>query len=443
MNDMSKLKPPYDEDAEKSILSCMIIDRDALIKTLDIIEEDDFYIPAHRTIFLSCKTLFERSEPVDFITVKTDLTKKKLIQQIGGEKTLNNIFETLPITTNVDYYAKIIKESSTRRKIITLSSDFVQLGMNEILKIEDILDDLESKIFNISQTNKVAQFADIKDIIMDVTDKIENPSDELLKGLQTGFSGLDDLLGGFYPGDLIIIAARPSVGKTAIMLEIARYMSVVIKKRLAIFSLEMSKEQLAQRLIALQSEINLMNIKMGNLSTRERDVFYAAADDIYQADIFIDDTPGQHINEIKSKIRKFNLKNKLDAIFIDYLQLLKGRNTENRALEVSEISQGLKNIGKEIGVPVIALSQLNRAVESRTDRKPQLSDLRESGSIEQDADIVMFVHREAVFNRDIEEENKDKAELIVAKHRNGATGIINLQFVAEQAKFRDAPGDTN
>ncbi|MFW5720359.1 MAG: replicative DNA helicase, partial [Candidatus Dojkabacteria bacterium] len=304
------------------------------------------------------------------------------------------------------------------------------------------VDEVEKRIFSISQQSKNKGFSHIKDVLMEATQRLEEQQNdpEALKGIGSGFSGLNDILGGFHKGDLVIIAARPSVGKTSFMLELARYMSINLKKKIAIFSLEMGKEQLADRMLSLQSGLNLMDVRMGTLDGNKYQQYTEAMGELYDADILIDDIPGQHIMEIRSKCRKLDLEIGVDAVFIDYLQLLHGTSRSkdsSRALEVTEISQGLKNLARELRVPVVALSQLNRSVESRNDRRPQLSDLRESGSIEQDADVVMFLHREAMYNRDLEESEKDKAEVIIAKHRNGAVGIAQMRFIAEQAKYVD------
>jgi replicative DNA helicase len=434
-------KPPYDLDAEKSVISSILIDRDALIKAAEMIQKIDFYDPVHQTIYDCCIQLFEQSSAVDIVTVKSFLSKNNLLQQAGGEQYLYDLLAILPLTTNIEYYSKIIKEASLRRRIIGISADLVGMGMDETKKIDEIIDEVEKRIFSISSKSTNKGFVHIKNVIMENTERYEelqkNPGG--IRGIPTGFEGLNNMLGGFHKGDLVIIAARPSVGKTAFMLDIARHMGVHEKKKVAVFSLEMGRDQLADRLIAMEGDVALMNIRMGNLYGEEEARYHEAMGLLYDADIFIDDTPGQHITELRTKCRRMDLEVGLDVIFVDYLQLLHAsRGKENnRALEVSEISKSLKNIGRELQVPVVALSQLNRSVESRNDRRPQLSDLRESGSIEQDADIVMFLHREAMYNRDMDEAEKDKAEIIIAKHRNGATGMLNLKFVGEQARYRD------
>lgn len=432
-------KPPYDLDAERNVLSSILIDRDALIKAAEILDEIDFYEPAHQVIYGGCKELFERSSAVDIVTLKSHLSKAKLLKKAGGSQYLYDLVSILPLTTNVEFYSNIIKEASLRRKIISMSSDLVGMGMDEGKKVEEIIDEVEKKIFQVAQKSKNKSFTHIRDILKDIDVKFEQlqGDDSKHKGISTGFPSLDKIVGGMHAGDLIIIAARPSVGKTAFMLEITRHVAVNLKKKTAIFSLEMSKDQLADRLASLQSGLNLFDIRMGNLEGASYQKFFDAIGELYEAEIFIDDIPGQFINDVRTKCRKLELDIGVDAIFVDYLQLLHAHGKgDNRALEVSEISQTLKNIARELKVPVIALSQLNRAVESRNDRTPQLSDIRESGSIEQDADMVIFLHRESRYKID-DESIKDKAQVIVAKNRNGSTGIIEMKFIGEQAKYVD------
>jgi len=443
-------QPPFDIEAERNVLASIMLDKEALIKAADILYPSDFYDPQNATIYEACLALFHASSAVDIVTVKAYISKNKLSKKAGSTKYLNDLVSILPMTTNVEFYSKLIKEASLRRKIISLSSDLVGLGMDETRKLEDIIDDIEKKVFQISESSNIKGFVHIKDVINELTERLENSESNLekLRGISTGFENLDKYIGGLHAGDLIIIAARPSVGKTAFMLEMIRHLSVKDKgrgkkglsKKIVVFSLEMGKDQLADRLLSLQSEIPLQEIRFGDLTGENYRKCSEAMAELYDSDIFIDDTPGQHISELRTKCRKWDMEVGIDAIFVDYLQLLQGRNKDNRAQEVSEISQGLKNIARELRVPLIALSQLNRSVESRNDRRPQLSDLRESGSIEQDADIVVFLHREAYYNKELEEGDKNKAEAIIAKNRNGATGIANMKFIDVCAKFVDGEG---
>lgn len=434
------LKPPFDIEAEKNVLASIMLDKEALIKAADILEPEDFYDPVYKIIYDAALKLFHNSNAVDVVTIKAYLSKNKLLKKLPTADFLNEIVSLLPMTTNVEYYSKIIKEASLRRKLISLSSDLVSLGMDESRELEDIIDDIEKRIFKISESANSKGFTHIKELLLEISERFEGVNKDLesLRGVSTGFRGVDKLLGGLHKGDLVIIAARPSVGKTAFMLEMVRNLAVNVKKKVLVFSLEMSKDQVADRLLSLQSGVGLMDIRMGNLEGRNWDKCKEAMDELYEADIYIDDTPGQHISELRTKCRKWDLEVGVDAIFVDYLQLLQGRTKDNRAQEVSEISQGLKNIARELRVPLIALSQLNRSIESRHDRRPQLSDLRESGAIEQDADIVIFLHREAYYNKELDESEKNKAEAIIAKNRNGATGIASLKFIDVCAKFVDA-----
>lgn len=434
------IKPPYDLDAEKNLLACIMLDKEALIKAADILQPGDFYEPSNQNIYEACLNLFHTSSAVDAVTVKTYLSKNKLLKKVGSAEYLNKVNSILPLTTNVEYYAKIIKEASLRRKVISMSSDLVGMGLDETRKLDDIIDDIEKKIFQISESSNTQSFVHIKDIINEITERFENPNADstVTRGLSSGFRNLDQYITGLKGGDLVILAARPSVGKTAFMLEMVRFMATDLKKKIAVFSLEMGSDQLGDRLLSLQSGVGLMDIRMGNMDGDSFQKCNDAMAQLYESDIFVDDKPGQHISEVRTKCRKWDVEVGIDAIFVDYLQLLQGRNKDNRAQEVSEISQGLKNIARELKVPLIALSQLNRSVESRNDRRPQLSDLRESGSIEQDADMVIFLHREAYYNKELEESEKNKAEAIVAKNRNGATGIASLKFLDYCAKFVDA-----
>lgn len=441
-------QPPCDLEAERNVLASIMLDKEALIKAADILHPSDFYDPQNAIIYKACLELYHSSNAVDIVTVKSYLSKNKLLKKAGSTKYINDLFSVLPMTTNVEFYAKLIKEASLRRKLISLSSELVALGMDEARRIEDIVDVVEKKVFQITESSSIKGFVHIKDVINEINERLEDAESnmEKLRGISTGFENLDKYIGGLHAGDLIIVAARPSVGKTAFMLEIIRHLSVKNKgggkkglgKKVVLFSLEMGRDQVADRLLSLQSEIPLQEIRFGNLDGENYIKCSEAMAELYESNIFIDDTPGQHISEIRTKCRKWDIEVGIDAIFVDYLQLLQGKNKDNRAQEVSEISQGLKNIARELKVPIIALSQLNRSIEARTDRRPQLSDLRESGSIEQDADIVIFLHRDAYYNKDLGEEDKSKAEAIIAKNRNGATGIANLRFIDLCAKFVDA-----
>lgn len=420
-------------DAEFNIISSILFDNEILNQFDNELLPDDFYHPLNKIIINVIMLLLQKQSPIDPISIKAELPKEQVTPEL--ENHLLTLTSSLPIVSSLKHHVKILKELSLRRKIIKFAINFSESASNPSQKIENILELAESELFSLSLSSSTREFVKVKDFIIEAAEKIISNQSNKVKGIESGFNSLDKLLGGFQKGDLVILAARPSVGKSSVMLEIARNAAIKSNQNIVIFSLEMSKEQILDRLLSLQSEINLMDIRMGQLT--DISAFQNAASELMETDIYIDDTPGLHINEIKSKVRKLNMKHKVDLILVDYLQLVQGSNKDNRALEVTEISQGLKNLAREIGTPVIALSQLNRSLESRADKRPQLSDLRESGSIEQDADIVIFIHREAVFNRDIDEVDKDKAEFIVAKHRNGATGSIPIRFIPEIAKFTD------
>jgi replicative DNA helicase len=342
----------------------------------------------------------------------------------------------VPTSAHAEEYGAIVKESATRRGLISASREITELAFNESVKMETVMDQSEKKIFDVAQSGTKSNFVHIKDLLKEAYERAERAdNDEAYLGISTGFKDLDDLLGGFQKSDLVILAARPSVGKTALALDMMRHAAMVEKKTVAFFSLEMSKTQIMDRLIGMQSGIPFWEIRTGRLSDKKLMKLADTMGEFGDTNIFIDDQAGQHINAIRTKARRLALEHGLDIIFVDYLQLMHGSNTESRTLEVTEISQGLKNIAKELNVPVIALSQLNRAIEQRQGRRPQLSDLRESGSIEQDADVVMFIDREETWNPDTE--NKGVGELIIAKHRNGPTGLIKLAFVNEIASFRN------
>ena len=433
---------PYDIEAEKVILASMLLDSEVFLSVYDVVKPDDFYDPVLRSIYEVIVKLHNEAKPIDVLSVKSYIKKRKGLRKILKTNFFEELVSFLPLSLNVEFYASVVKDCSTRRRLISLSNEILREALDESVELSDVLNDVEKKIFHISDNSISKKFIHIRDLIIEISKKFEGGKDrELFTGFSTGFKSVDNIIGGLHKGDLIIIAARPSVGKTAFMLEIVRNVAVKLKKRALIFSLEMSREQVADRLLSLQSEIPLVDIRMGNLDKNHWDRLYESMDILHKAEIFIDDFPGQNILEIRTKARKWHLDIGLDVIFVDYLQLLQGKNKDNRVQEVSEISQGLKNIARELGIPVVALSQLNRSVESRNNRRPQLSDLRESGSIEQDADIVIFLHRESYYNHDIDESEKYKTEAIVSKNRNGATGIANLKFIDYCAKFIDLESD--
>lgn len=443
MQKSSVIKLPYDIEAEKSVIASILLDNESLVKVFGYLLPEDFFDPSLRLIYETILELYARSKPIDPVAIKKYLKKRDPKLSKTGP-ILKGIMSVIPLSINIEHYSSIVKEYSIRRKLISLSSDLIRLGLDENIELQDILNITEKQIFSISQRYTNKDYVHIKDLLVSISERFEDDNiTQSFIGFSTGFNSLDNVMGGLHQGDLIIIAARPSVGKTAFMLEIARKIAVLLKKKILIFSLEMSKEQLADRLLSLQSDIPLFEIRMGNIKQNKIlwERCYNALNTLHETEIIIDDNPGQSVHNLRSKCRKWHMELGIDIIFIDYLQLLQGRNRESRALEVSEISQTLKNIARELKVPVIAISQLSRAVEARNDKKPQLSDLRESGSIEQDADIVMFLHRESYYNKDLSEEDKNKVEVIIAKNRNGATGIVNLRFIDYCAKFAELDGN--
>jgi replicative DNA helicase len=435
---MAELKlPPQNLDAEKSVLGSILIDEEAIYKLVEILKPDNFYHPHNKDIYQCMLELFEERKAIDILTLSDILKRKKLLSRVGGMTYLTELSSVLPISAHLEEYANIVKETSIRRKLISLGNKFSETAHEENTPIADILNECESGIFQITEENIKKDFVHVSELLERAFERASDidKSKSKVSGIKTGFGKLDNIIGGFQNSDMIVLGARPSVGKTSLALDIARYAAVKEKKSVGFFSLEMANMQLMDRLLAMQTGANLWDLRMGRLSDKDFSSLSDAMGILAETNLYIDDTPGASITEIRTKARRLKMEKGLDIIFIDYLQLIQGTNKENRVQEVSDISRQLKNIARELDVPVIALSQLSRAVESRNDRRPQLSDLRESGAIEQDADIVMFLHREDMYNK--ESENKGGAELIIAKHRNGPTGIIDLFFVKEQARYRE------
>lgn len=428
--------PPQNEDAEKSILGSVLLDKEGLIKIAEFLKPEHFYNPNHEKIFQAILELFEQGLPIDVVTLSNKLKAKKQLKQVGDTSYLTELVNSVPTVSHVESYAKIVKDLAMRRAIISASGDINELGFKEDRGVNEILDEIEAKIFSITQSTLMERFKHVRDMLKDVFEQAEKAADKSktdILGVPSGFGMLDKMTGGFQPSDLIIVAARPSVGKTSLALDIARHAAVKERKTVALFSLEMSWMQLMQRIVSMQAKVSFWDMRTGNLPEEAFERLANVMGVLADSSLFIDDTPGQNIMEIKAKSRRLAMEHGIDLIIVDYLQLIRGRQLDNRALEVGEISMELKNLARELNVPVIALSQLNRAVESRTEKIPQLSDLRESGSIEQDADIVMFIHREDRYDENTE--RKGEADIIVAKHRNGPTGRVTLAFVEQLASF--------
>jgi replicative DNA helicase len=432
---MEKL-PPQNLDAEQSVLGSMLLDKDAIINVASFLRSEYFYDPRHAIIYDAIIELFEASLPVDIVTISNLLSKKKSLKKVGGRAYITELLSLVPTSAHAEEYGKIVRDAHVRRALISASAQITELSFNETKSIGDVVDSAEGLLFGIAQEGISTAFIHIKDLLKDAYERAERADrEEAFLGVSSGFKDLDNLLGGFQPSDLIVLAARPSVGKTSLALDFLRTAALSDKKKVVLFSLEMSNTQIVDRLLGMQASVPFWDIRTGHMNDEKFVKLADAMGQLADADIYIDDKPGQSILEVRTKARRLALEQGVDLIIVDYLQLMHGANRENRVLEVQEISQGLKNLARELKVPVIALSQLSRAIEQRNTRRPQLSDLRESGSIEQDADVVMFIDREETYNP--ETEKKGIGELIVAKHRNGPTGMVDLAFVKEIASFRN------
>jgi replicative DNA helicase len=432
---MEKL-PPQNVEAERSVIGSMLMDKNAIINVSGWLLPEHFYDERHSKIYSVIVGLFQDGIPVDLVTVADKLSKKKLLKKVGGRAYLTELIDSVPTASHAEEYGSLVKDAATRRGLISSATKITSLCFDENLPVGDVVDKSENLLFNVAQSGVRTNFVHVKELLKDAYERAERADkDEAYLGISTGFKDLDGLLGGFQKSDLVILAARPSVGKTSLALDMLRHAAVVEKKKVGFFSLEMSKTQIIDRLLGMQSSVPFWDMRTGKLTDDQFVKLAETMGELSEADIFIDDKAGQHINEIRTKSRRLALEQGLDIIFVDYLQLMHASNKESRTLEVSEISQGLKNLAKELDIPVVALSQLSRAIEQRQGRRPQLSDLRESGSIEQDADVVMFIDREETWNPDTEK--KGMGELIVSKHRNGPTGTVDLAFVKEIASFRN------
>lgn len=429
--------PPQSLEAEQSVLGSMLIDKEVVPVVMEILKPEDFYRPDHKEIYDVIIELFDRAQPIDLITVSERLKLHGKLDLVGGLEYLTNIATEVPTTANVKHYSKIVEEKALLRKLIKASSDIVDLGFNASEEVSFILDKAEQNIFDILQKRSSQGFVPIKDVLVDTFNKLEElyNNSGSITGIPTGFADLDFKTSGLHNSDLILIAARPAMGKTAFALNLAQNAAVHSNVPVAVFSLEMSREQLVNRMLCSEAMVDSNRMKTGKLEDNDWQKVAKALGPLSEAPIFIDDTPGVSITEIRAKCRRLKLEHNLGLVIIDYLQLMQGSRSksENRQQEISEISRSLKILAKEINVPVITLSQLSRAPEARTDHRPILSDLRESGAIEQDADIVMFLYRDDYYNP--ETEKKNIAELILAKHRNGSTGTVELVWLGQYTKF--------
>lgn len=428
--------PPQNLDIECSLIGSLLLDKSAVLTAAEMLVPDNFYDLKNKTIFTAVLDLLEEGLPIDIMTLSDKLRKMGKLKEIGGSNYLSQLASKVPTAAHAEEYAKIVKELSIRRKMIYVAAKIQELALDEIEDLSVSLDKAEQALFGISQQRIDDSFRHIKELLKDAYERAELiDQGKKSLGLKSGFKSLDGILGGFQNSDLIILAARPSVGKSSLAFDFARYTAINEEKTVAIFSLEMSKTQVIDRLAAMQAGISVWDLRTGKLTDENLQKLGIAYGQLADSNIYIDDKPGQSIMEVRAKARRLKAEFGVDLIILDYLQLAHSRGLENRVQEISEVSMGLKNLARELDVPVIALSQLSRGVESRTDRRPQLSDLRDSGSIEQDADVVMFIHREEMYNPN--SEKKGLANIIVSKHRNGPIGELEVTFVKELASFRE------
>jgi len=439
--DLSSHKlPPQNLEAEQSILGGILIENEAINRVIEILDADDFYRDAHRKIFDALINLSERDEPADLITLTNELRKTDQLDVIGGASYLASLIDSVPTAANIEYYAKIVKEKAILRKLIQTSTEIITQSYEDRGDVEGFLDEAERAIFEISERRVRPSFYPIKDIVKDSFKILERlyEKKELITGIPSGFKELDRLTAGFQQSDLIIIAGRPSMGKTAFCLNLAQYAAIEKKTTVAVFSLEMSKEQLGIRMLCSEAHVEGTKLRSGFLSESDWPRLTIAAGNLSEAPIYIDDTAALTVLELRAKARRLKSDRGLGLLVIDYLQLMKGRSrVESRQQEISEISRSLKGLAKELNIPVIAVSQLSRKTEERTGNRPQLSDLRESGAIEQDADLILFIYRDEVYNRSEDNPNRGKAEIIIGKQRNGPIGKIDLAFLDKFTTFKD------
>jgi len=427
---------PHSLEAEQSVVGSMLMGREAILAASEILTREDFYQQQYGVIFESMVELYNEGKPVDLVTLQNRLREKDVPPEVSSMEFVRDLITAVPTSANVKYYATIVQEKAVLRRMIQLNEEIANACYLGKEKVEDIMEEAEKKLFRLLQNRSGGEFVPIRQVVLNALEKIEKASRNKgnVTGLPTGFTDLDYQMSGFQPSDLILVAARPSMGKTAFVLNIAKYMAFEKNLTVAIFSLEMSKEQLVNRLFSLESKVDAQVLRNGNLKDEEWSKLIEGAGIIGDSNMIIDDTPGISISELRSKCRKYKLEQGLDIIMIDYLQLMSGGGrSESRQQEISEISRSLKALARELNVPVVALSQLSRAVEQRPDHRPMLSDLRESGAIEQDADVVMFLYRDDYYNKDTEQKNV--AEVIVAKQRNGPIGTVNLVWLPNYTKF--------
>ena len=438
---INKSIPPQSTDAEASLLGAILIDSDAIVKIADAVSFDDFYDEKHRRIFEAILILYESHNPVDVLTLSNKLTEMGFIEFVGGASYITELTNYVPTASHVIQYADIVAQKALRRRLIKASQEIVGLGFDETIGLQGLIENAEIKIFEVSQRHVKQDVTSLENILTESFDRLDELHKDKgkLRGIPTGYKDLDNILAGLQNSDLMILAARPSMGKTALALNLAHNIALESKVPVLIFSLEMSKEQLVDRMLAMSSGVDAWALRTGNLTDRDFEKIGHAMGTLSEAEIFIDDTPSITVSELRTKARRQAHSKKAGLIIVDYLQLMSGSariggGEGNRVQEISEISRGLKGVARELNVPVLALSQLSRSVESRSPQIPQLADLRESGSIEQDSDVVAFIYREDYYNN--ETERKNIADILIKKHRNGPIGNIELYFDRDKQRFR-------
>ncbi|GAB3182854.1 replicative DNA helicase [Nesterenkonia halophila] len=439
---MEARTPPQDMVAEQSVLGGMMLSKDAVADVVEVLKGHDFYRPAHELIYDAIVDLYGRGEPADVVTISDHLTKRQELQRAGGPAYLHNLAQSVPTAANAAFYGEIVRERAILRRLVEAGTKIAQLGHTADGEVESIVDEAQAEIYNVAENRQSEDYVALSEVLVPTIDEIETNAnhDGGLTGIPTGFRDLDDLTHGFHGGQMIIVAARPAMGKSTLALDFARAAAVTNGMTAAFFSLEMGRNEIAMRLLSAEAKIQFQDLRKGDIRDDDWDKMSLAVDKLNEVPLFIDDSPNMSLMEIRAKCRRLKQKNNLKVIVLDYLQLLSsGKRVESRQQEVSEFSRTLKLLAKELDVPIVALSQLNRGSEQRTDKRPQVSDLRESGSIEQDADMVLLLHREEVYDK--ESPRAGEADIIVAKNRNGPTKDIVVAFQGHYARFQDMAQD--
>ncbi|WP_050806572.1 replicative DNA helicase [Nesterenkonia sp. F] len=439
---MEARTPPQDMVAEQSVLGGMMLSKDAVADVVEVLKGHDFYRPAHELIYDAIVDLYGRGEPADVVTISDHLTKRQELQRTGGPAYLHNLAQSVPTAANAAFYAEIVRERAILRRLVEAGTKIAQLGHSADGEVESIVNEAQAEIYNVAENRQSEDYVALSEVLVPTIDEIETNAnhDGGLTGIPTGFRDLDDLTHGFHGGQMIIVAARPAMGKSTLALDFARAAAVTNGMTAAFFSLEMGRNEIAMRLLSAEAKIQFQDLRKGDIRDDDWDKMSLAVDKLNEVPLFIDDSPNMSLMEIRAKCRRLKQKNNLKLIVLDYLQLLSsGKRVESRQQEVSEFSRTLKLLAKELDVPIVALSQLNRGSEQRTDKRPQVSDLRESGSIEQDADMVLLLHREEVYDK--ESPRAGEADIIVAKNRNGPTKDIVVAFQGHYARFQDMAQD--